>query len=102
MRKTFEKIIRHEYEIDEEALKTELVALNNEFHYDKNEYFDAGEVFCDLCDEINFEILVNGFPYTIDQIEAYYDFDFYETIEQTLCDMIETFFLEREIDKVIT
>lgn len=95
MKKTFEKIIRHEYEIDEEVLKTELVALNNEFHYDKNEYFDAAEVFCDLC-EINFEILVDGFPYTIDQIGAYCDFGLYETVEQTLCDMIETFFLERE------
>ena len=94
MKKTFEKIIRHEYEIDEEALKTELIALNNEFHYDKNEYFDAGEVFCDLC-EINFEILVDGFPYTIDQIEAYCDFELYEIVEQTLCDMIEIFFLER-------
>jgi hypothetical protein len=96
MKKTFEKIIRHEYEIDEEALKTELVALNNEFHYDKNEYFDAAEVFCDLCDN-NFEILVDGFfLYTIDQIDAYFDFDFYATVEAEICDMIETFFLERE------
>lgn len=94
MKKTFEKIIRHEYEIDEEALKTELIVLNNEFHYDKNEYFDAMEVFCDLCDT-KFEILVNGLIEPINQIEAWYDFDFYETVEQTLCDMIETFFSER-------
>lgn len=95
MKKQYEKIIRHEYEIDEEALKTELVTLNNEYHYDKNEYFDAGEVFCDLC-ETDFEILVDGLPGTINQMDAYYDFAFYENIEQTLCDMIETFFLERE------
>ena len=98
MKKTFEKIIRHEYEIDEEALKTELIALNNEFHYDKNEYFDAGEVFCDLCGT-NFEILVDGFPYLVGLIDAYYDFYFYETVEQTLCDMIEDFFLEKEKNK---
>ena len=95
MKKTFEKIIKYEYEIDEEALKTELVTLNNEYHYDKNEYFDAAEVFCDLC-EINFEILVNGWPYTIDQIDAYFDSYFYETVEAEICDMIETFFLERK------
>lgn len=94
MKKQYEKIIKYEYEIDEEALKTELVTLNNEYHYDKNEYFDAAEVFCDLC-EINFEILVDGWPYTINQINAYFDFDFYATVEQILCDMIENFFLER-------
>lgn len=94
MKKTFEKIIRHEYEIDEEALKTELIALNNEFHYDKNEYFDAAEVFCDLC-ETDFEILVNGFFESINQIDAYYDLDFYATVEAEICDMIENFFLER-------
>lgn len=95
MKKTFEKIIRHEYEIDEEALKTELIALNNKYHYDKNEYFDSMDVFCDLC-ETDFKILVNGLMGSINQIECYYDFDFYESVENTLCDMIEIFFLERK------
>ena len=94
MKKTFEKIIRYEYEIDEEALKTELVTLNNEYHYDENEYFDAGGVFCDLY-ETDFEILIDGWPYTIDQIDAYFDSYFYETVEAEICDMIENFFLER-------
>lgn len=88
MIKKFRKIIEHKYEIDEEKLREAVLKLNNKYHYKEVEYLDSVDVFCDLAD-IDFEILVNGYPETVADIETFFDFDFYTEIENTLCDMIE-------------